>query len=440
MKIIDVCKKVTSGGTPLRSEASFWENGKIPWLKTGEIRKSFIYETEEHITKQGLSSSSTKLIPKNSIIIAMYGDGNTAGKVAVNKIDLSTNQACCNLIIDKSKANYLFIYYLLKANYKNLINLKLGGSQQNLNATTIKNLDFPIPPPSIQKKISAILHAYDELIENNNRRIAILEKMAEEIYREWFVRMRFPGHEKVKVVKGVPEGWKLKRFRDLISYYIGGGWGNDYQNIEFYKPAYVIRGTDIPKLNNGIFKHEILRYHKTSNFKTRQLIKDDIVFEVSGGSKDQLLGRTLLITKDLLKFFNDNVICASFCKLIRPNQENVRPSFIKYFFKLYYDTGMVGTFQTQSTGISNYHFEDFLNFQTLNVPDITTQKKLENTIQSIIEEKDTLSLQNSTLKKSRDLLLPRLISGKLDVEKLDITFPPGMRSPDPAEGKEANAA
>ena len=264
--------------------------------------------------------------------------------------------------------------------------------------------------------------------------------MAEGIYREWFVRMRFPGNEKVKVVKGVPEGWKLKRFRDLISYYIGGGWGNVYQNIEFYKPAYVIRGTDIPKLNNGIFNHEILRYHKTSNFKTRQLIKDDIVFEVSGGSKDQLLGRTLLITKDLLKFFDNNVICASFCKLIRPNQENVSPLFLKYFFKLYYDTGMVGTFQTQSTGISNYHFEDFLNFQTLNVPDIRIQRNFENTVQPIIEEKDTLSFENRALKQSHDLLLPRLISGKMDVEKLNIAFPPGMSNTGSAEGKEVEAA
>ncbi len=344
------------------------------------------------------------------------------------------------LRINTKTANQKYVYKYLKCNENYIKTFATGTAAVTITKNAVRNLDILLPPLSIQKKIAAILSAYDELIENNNRRIAILEKMAEEIYREWFVRMRFPGHEKVKVVKGVPEGWELKRFRDLISYYIGGGWGNDYQNIEFYKPAYVIRGTDIPKLNDGIFKHEILRYHKASNFKTRQLIKDDIVFEVSGGSKDQLLGRTLLITKDLLKFFNSNVICASFCKLIRPNQKNVNPLFLKYFFKLYYDTGMVGTFQTQSTGISNYHFEDFLNFQTLNVPDITTQSKFENTVQPIIEEKDALSLENSTLKQSRDLLLPRLISGKLDVEKLDITFPPGMSNVDPTEGKEADAA
>ena len=136
---------------------------------------------------------------------------------------------------------------------------------------------------------AAILSAYDELIENNNRRIAILEKIAEEIYREWFVRLRFPGHEKVKVVKGVPEGWKVKRFRDILESYIGGGWGNDSKDINFPIPGFVIRGTDIPKFDNGLFDDGVLRYHKASNYKSRKLQENDIIFEVSGGSKDQLL-------------------------------------------------------------------------------------------------------------------------------------------------------
>ncbi len=80
----------------------------------------------------------------------------------------------------------------------------------------MKQIKIPLPPLPIQRKIAAILSAYDELIENNNRRIAILEKMAEEIYREWFIRLRFPGHEKVKVVKGVPEGWEVKKIKNIV--------------------------------------------------------------------------------------------------------------------------------------------------------------------------------------------------------------------------------
>lgn len=90
-----------------------------------------------------------------------------------------------------------------------------GATMGSLNQGIISRINFPLPPLPIQRKIAGILSAYDELIENNNRRIAILEKMAEEIYREWFVRMRFPGNENVKVVKGVPEGWEVKKVGDI---------------------------------------------------------------------------------------------------------------------------------------------------------------------------------------------------------------------------------
>ncbi|MDQ1318722.1 MAG: type restriction enzyme subunit, partial [Candidatus Poribacteria bacterium] len=221
IKILDICTRITSGGTPLKSIPDYYENGTIPWLRTAEVKKGYIYDTEVKITEKGLSNSSARIIPKNSVIVAMYGDGDTAGNVAINKIDLATNQACCNLTINKKVAYYQYIYLYLKGSYTNLVNLKLGGSQQNLNATTIKKFNILLPSLPIQKKIAAVLTAYDDLIENNNRRIAILEKMTEEIYREWFVRMRFPGHEKVKFHKGVPDGWENRKFLKELCFKTG---------------------------------------------------------------------------------------------------------------------------------------------------------------------------------------------------------------------------
>lgn len=95
----------------------------------------------------------------------------------------------------------------------------------SLNQGVIRRINISLPPLPVQRKIAAILSAYDDLIENNTRRIALLEKMAEEVYREWFVRLRFPGHERVPVHQGVPEGWELKPVGELLEYYIGGGWG-----------------------------------------------------------------------------------------------------------------------------------------------------------------------------------------------------------------------
>lgn len=112
--IQDICKNIVSGGTPLTTKLEYY-NGTIPWLRTQEVDWTDIYDTGIKITEAGLKSSSAKLIPENCVIVAMYGA--TAAKVAVNKIPLSTNQACCNLEIDSEKASYRYVYYWLCNNY-----------------------------------------------------------------------------------------------------------------------------------------------------------------------------------------------------------------------------------------------------------------------------------------------------------------------------------
>lgn len=99
-KIEAICTKVTSGGTPKSTNTTYYNPKEIPWLKTGEVNYCRIYDTETYISKEGLTHSSAKLIPENSVIVAMYGQGDTAGRVAINKIPLCTNQACLNLIIN----------------------------------------------------------------------------------------------------------------------------------------------------------------------------------------------------------------------------------------------------------------------------------------------------------------------------------------------------
>ena len=208
VKLGDICKYVTSGGTPKSSIKEYYEPKQIPWLKTKEVNYCRIYETEAYISKDGLDNSSAKMIPQNSVIVAMYGQGDTAGRVAINKIPLTTNQACCNLIIDETKAYYEFVYYQLVTLYEKMVSLKNGGAQPNLNAAIIKSMEIKLPPLKTQRYIADILSSYDDLIENNQKQIKLLEEAAQRLYKEWFVDLRFPGHENTKIVDGVPEGWK----------------------------------------------------------------------------------------------------------------------------------------------------------------------------------------------------------------------------------------
>ncbi|RYY70759.1 MAG: restriction endonuclease subunit S, partial [Chitinophagaceae bacterium] len=124
-KLDDLVTRITSGGTPATSRSEYY-GGDIPWLKTQEINFNRIQKTETFITEEGLKNSSAKWIDQNSVIIAMYG--NTAAKVAINKIPLTTNQACCNISVDAEKADFRFIYYYFLKEYENLKSLSNGGA------------------------------------------------------------------------------------------------------------------------------------------------------------------------------------------------------------------------------------------------------------------------------------------------------------------------
>jgi len=180
-----LCTKVTSGGTPKTSNKSYYDEGSIPWLNTKEVNFGRIHQTEKCITEVGLQNSSAKWIPKDSVIVAMYGA--TAGKVAINSVPLTTNQACCNLIIDHKTADYRFVYYHLSISTNTLLELANGAAQQNLNSGTIKSFPIQLPPLPEQKAIAHILGSLDDKIDLNRRMNATLEGMAQALFKSWFV-------------------------------------------------------------------------------------------------------------------------------------------------------------------------------------------------------------------------------------------------------------
>ena len=159
VKIKDICKNITSGGTPTRGRAEYYD-GTIPWLRTQEVDWCNVYDTAIKITEKGLNSSSAKWIPENCVIIAMYGA--TAAKACINKIPLTTNQACCNLEIDETKALYKYVYYFFSKEYLTLKS-KGQGSQSNINSKTIKEMSLPLPPLEVQEEIVRILDKFDTL-------------------------------------------------------------------------------------------------------------------------------------------------------------------------------------------------------------------------------------------------------------------------------------
>lgn len=313
--------------------------------------------------------------------------------------------------------NPLFLYYSIKNPmfYKSVDNIANGSAQKLIPLSKLSNLLIPFPPKKLQNRIVNILSAYDDLIENNQRQIKLLEEAAQRLYKEWFVDLRFPGHEHTAIVDGVPEGWKRNNIGDYISYEIGGGWGNEEISNNYDNEAYVIRGTDIYGITHGELKNIPFRYHTMSNLKSRILMENDIVFEVSGGSRTEGVARTVLTTNNMLQYFQKPVMCASFCKLIRPKNNNISQYLFQHFKYLRNEKITEKYDKRSASSIVNYRWKDFLVQEVLLLPSAEILDKY-NIIANLLYNKIVnCSIQISELRIARDRLLPKLMSGEMEV-------------------------
>ena len=187
-KIEDVCLKVVSGGTPATGKMEYY-GGDIPWLRTQEVDWNDIWDTGVKISKAGLENSSAKWIPENCVVVAMYGA--TAAKVAVNRIPLTTNQACCNLLVNEKIAMHRYVFYWLNKEYYQLKE-KGQGSQSNINAKVIRNYPIPIPSMEKQKYIVLTLDRFRELctaLSGLSEEILLRQKQYE-YYRDKLLNFR----------------------------------------------------------------------------------------------------------------------------------------------------------------------------------------------------------------------------------------------------------
>jgi type I restriction enzyme S subunit len=310
------------------------------------------------------------------------------------------------LYVKDFKGNHSrFAFYFLQKMH--LENFNSGAGVPTLNQNHLHKLSIRIPDFETQQKIAAILTAYDELIENSNRRIALLENGAKEIFREWFVRLRFPGHEKVKVVKGVPTGWRFAELKELAAVNPSSISGRNKPETIFY--------VDISSVSTNRIEEVTTYSSGDAPGRARRRVKHgDIIW-----SSVRPANRAYcLIYKP-----PENLIVSTGFAVIRPNAET---PFTFLFFAVTSDP-FVDQMTTVAKGAAYpaTSFDDFKKAKLL-VPLDELLKIFHNKTQPLFHQKHFLEQQIHRLKQTRDLLLPRLISGKLSVENLDIQFPPGM--------------
>lgn len=406
----DISVSISSGITPSRSNKKFWNNGIYPWLKTEQIGAFEIKETSEHITQEAIDSTSIKIYPKNTISIAMYGEGETRGKVSILKAEMSTNQACCNVIINEKLADYRFVYYWLKNNYLQLRGLS-SGVRKNLNTQIISA--FQIPNCSIQEqsKKAELLYTLDKKISINNSIISKLEEMAKTIYEYWFLQFDFPNHE------GKPyasSGGAMKYSEEL-----GREIPIDWEAIEIDK---------ICKIYSG-FAFKSAQYVKEGKYRliTIKNVQENGVLLEPANFIDELPKKLpaycLLEQGDILMSLTGNVgrvglMFDDMCLLnqrvakICPSNEEMR-GLIYFLFK---STFVKSKMENMAGGTSQENLSPIETGKILipyNKKIFRSFSKVANQWVSMIVKKQR---ENQKLAQLRDWLLPMLMNGQVRVE------------------------
>ena len=335
--------------------------------------------------------------------MACAGQGKTRGQTSYLLDDMYINQSVIALETNESVLP-LYLFYDLSSRYEEL----RGGSDASstrgsITTTSLKNLSFKYPDLSTQQSIVDILWGYDSLIEANNRRIELLEQTAQELYKEWFVRFRFPGYENVKFEDGIPEGWDIKRIVDLfditsskrvyLADYVDAG-------IPFY------RSKEIIQLSQGQAITEPLYISNAAyeNFKSKYGApeKNDILITSVG-----TIGVSYLVDGHEFYFKDGNLTW------IKSGSNKALSLFL--FQWLNSQSGKQQLLQsTIGTSQSALTIENLKKIKLL----VPTKALIEDYYQKahfMLEQKSALQMNNRNLAVQRDMLLPRLMSGKLEV-------------------------
>lgn len=411
---IDDIGEVVSGGTPSTSKDEYWY-GDIGWITPKDLstyEDIYISRGERNISEQGLENSSAKLVPKNTVLMTSRAP---IGYIAIANNELSTNQGFKSLICDERICHYKYFYYWLKLNIKYIINNANGSTFNEISGGTFKNLEISLPSITEQKAISSLLWTFDEKISVLKKINKNLEQYLFYIFNENF--MEFDFNEFSNSRKQIPISWKLGNFNDIIDSLGSGDWGKEECTGNYTSEVYCIRGADIPDVKQGNKGKMPIRFILPKNFKNKKLTKNSIVIEISGGSPTQSTGRTVYITEDFLNRFDKDMICTNFCKVINPKKDY--EIFLYLYLNYLYDKDVMFAYENGTTGIKNFDIKSFINNFLIVIPSSEDIIKFNNLVKDVFNIIVHNGLEIEKLQQLRDTLLPKLMSGEIDVSKIN---------------------
>ena len=407
-KLKDICLKIGSGATPRGGKEAYCDEGISLIRSQNVLDFTFSHDGLAHINEKQAEKLSNVEVKSQDILLNITGDSVArACAVDVRVLPARVNQhvAIIRPNEDEVLSSYILFYLQMMKPY--LLQIAAGGATRNaLTKGMIENLELEVPDILFQKKIVSILDDIQEKIRENKEINKNLEQQAQAIFKEWFIDN--------------PENneWSTGTFSELIKSTLNGDWGKEAPTGNNTEKVYCIRGADIPEVKAGNKGKMPTRYILSKNFAAKQLAAGDIVVEISGGSPTQSTGRCTAITQSLLDRYDSGMVCTNFCKAMKPKEGY--SLFIYYYWQYLYGKGVFFSYENGTTGIKNLDFSGFIETETILIPPVDKVIAFDDYFKSIFNQIFDNGKQNEHLAVLRDTLLPKLMSGELDVSDIDL--------------------
>lgn len=297
-----------------------------------------------------------------------------------------------------------YLYYLF--NETDISGYITGSAQPKLSQANLNAIELELPPVQEQAKAVSILSALDEKIELNRKMNENLERQAQVLFKEWFIDNPDAGE------------WQDVTFSDLIEKTISGDWGKDTPSGKNTEMVYCIRGADIPDVRTGNKGKMPTRYILPKNYTTKQLVSGDIVVEISGGSPTQSTGRAAAVSSALLARYDKGMVCTNFCKALKPMAGY--SMYVYHYWQHLYDMGVFFSYENGTTGIKNLDIIGFLETEPITIAPLELIGRFDLVCQSVYAKIYSNGLENERLADLRDTLLPKLMSGDIDMSNIQL--------------------
>lgn len=383
-----------------------WRNGELGNFIT--LKRGFDLPQQKRedgqvpiFSSSGITGThSTAMVNAPGVITGRYG---TIGEVFYAAEDfwpLNTT-----LFVEDFHGNDVkFIYYFLKT--LEWSKFTSASAVPGINRNTVHKETVSLPDIETQRRIASTLSMLDEKIKTNTEINDNLQQQAQALFKKWFI-------DNPDAIS-----WKEGTFSNLIEKTISGDWGKDSPSGNNTEMVYCIRGADIPEVRAGNKGKMPTRYILPKNYAAKQLVDGDIVVEISGGSPTQSTGRAAAVSDALLARYDKGMVCTNFCKALKPRAGY--SMYVYYYWQYLYDRDIFFSYENGTTGIKNLDINGFIETEPIVIAPESLAEKFDAVCQTNFSKIYANGMENEHLALVRDTLLPKLMSGEIDVSAVQL--------------------